>query len=428
MLSIIVLCSSLVGCQKESNEKPTNMEGEIVLNVYQETEWLTMAVELFEDKYPEVNINIQDFYNGVDETIIEGGGVSMAPRPAGKTKEDYALWLNTNLMSGSAGDVIITSEGLPVDKYRNMGVFEDLTPYLESTTEINEENYYMNIFEAYKMPTGALYQFPLSAMACPLFVFDKELVDETGLLTETEGKSVTWREALTLAENMYDVSELQNLEFPPALTILGNIFTKEVVASVDYENEIVVIREEQIREILEAFEEFEYYPSATYGDDSKVVFNLAYTPDVNSASFILNESSVAMQWKHSNGTVQLSPYFTTDFGINSQSEVKGIAWEFLVFLASEEVQTLPAFPNAGIHKKGIETRVVQYIGEDSGEKFDEVIAMMDGWIKQVTDYRAEDTDLIQIGDGILGQYLEGTLTEDEVIEEVEFRLNQYLSE
>lgn len=437
-LTVSLLCSVFTACgnNAESANQPyvqPEMKGEITVSVYQSEEWLEMAVQMFEKKYPDMKVRVEPFYTGMDTYIVENGGVSLVDRPTGQTKEDYATWLNTQLLSGNAGDIIITSEGLAIQKYENMGVFEDLSFYLDNTAEFNEESYHMNIFDAYRTETGELYQFPVSAMACPLFIFDKKIAEETGKAENINGKAMTWREALTLGEEMYDASSLPGKGMPEARTILANIFTKEVAASVDYTNEKVQLREKELFEILEAFDEFGYYNAYTWdaGSDNFKIFGLEYTPDTTAAGvLVMSGGCLAAQWMQSDGKVHLSPYFTKDFGINSRSENKDLAWEFLKFLLSDEVQTLPAFPYAGINKNGLRARIETYCS--TSEIFDgrseEMLKMIDGWLSLVNGYRPEDTDLIQLGDGILAEFLDGTLTAEEAVQEAGFRLEQYLSE
>lgn len=421
--------------QEELNETEQSyvqpeMKGEISVSVYQSEEWMEMAVQMFENKYPDMKVNIQDFYTGTDTFTAEGGGATLNPRPAGQTKEDYAIWLNTELMSGNAGDIVITSDGLPVGKYENMGVFEDLTPYLAGSGEITEDGYYMNIFDAYRTDSGALYQFPLSAKVSPLFMFNQGIVEETGLLQDTDGKSLTWREALTLAEEMYDSSSLSGKKMPQPRSFLGNIFTKEVIDSVDYVGKMVKLREKELLEILVAFDEFNKYDIHEFKPDTFEVFLLSYNEDISSARLVISGSDVATQWKYSDGKVHLSPYFAKDFGINSQSQNKALAWEFLKFLASDEVQTLPTFPYAGVNKNGVRARIETYsqVYQMPAEEIEEIVKLIDGWLVQVNGYRSEDTDLIQIGDAILQEFLDGSLTAEEAVAEVAFRLEQHLSE
>ena len=58
--------------------------------------------------------------------------------------------LNTDIASGSAPDVLVLSAIMPVSSYISKGVFEDLTPYMESDEEISGKEYLTNVFDTFK--------------------------------------------------------------------------------------------------------------------------------------------------------------------------------------------------------------------------------------------------------------------------------------
>ena len=58
--------------------------------------------------------------------------------------------LNTDIASGSAPDVLVLSAVMPVSSYVSKGVFEDLTPYMESDEEISGKEYLTNVFDTFK--------------------------------------------------------------------------------------------------------------------------------------------------------------------------------------------------------------------------------------------------------------------------------------
>ena len=412
------------------------MSGEISVNVYEYSEWLETAVLMFVEKYPDMKVNIHSFYNGTDVLVTEGGGVSsMSSRPAGQTREDYIAQLNTQLLSGKADDIVITSTGLPLGRYVKMGIFADISFYLESAEEINEMDYYMNIFDAYRTKSGALYQLPISATAIPLVCFDKELMDNTGIGPAEDAVLITWREALDIGKEMYDASTLMNTFMEDARAIVGNLFTKAAVASIDYDTGKVEIDKERMLQLLSVFEELEDYQTMPEGfdffqDKYNKPYGINYQPDTEAAMRALNGYEVPLQWKYDDGEVYLSPYYALDFGITNQSKNKELAWEFLRYLISEEVQTLPSCPHAGVSKKGLQARVEGRVITSGGsaEYAQKVVAMVDGWVSQITAYRAEDTDLIQISEGTLEEFIDGSLTTEETIDKLINRLEQYMNE
>lgn len=415
------------GAKAETDYTPPEMKGEISISVYESSEWLDTAIAMFETKYPHVKVNLHAFYEGRAKVDATG----MTSRPAGQTREDYIAQLNTQLLSGKGDDIVITSVGLPVGRYAAMGIFEDLSMYLEAAEKIKGEAYYMNIFDACRTEDGSLYALPVSVCAIPVFVFPTALIEDTLIDPTQSGEPLTWREALDFAEEMYDASTLPNTFMPDAHSIVGALFNVTVASFVDYKNQTVSVDEEKVLDILSVFEEMEYFQTGDSGEGVYIPYHLGYRPDVEVAYSVAQGELKAVQWKQDSGKVCLSPYFSCDFGITSQSKNKGLAWEFLRFLISEEVQTLPSCPNAGVCKAGLRARVEGYadtLTTVTPELKEEMVRLVDGWVSQITGYYPEDTDVLQIAEGVYREYLDGSLTKEQTVDALTKRLRQFISQ
>lgn len=432
----VVLLLGMAGCSSSKQEK---LEGELTVSVYRKEEWLETAGRLFEDKYPGVKVTINSFYDPTAGTdIYSDGGLSEGSVvPTGQTREDYLSELNTKILSGKAEDVIMTSTGLPVDRYIYMGVFEDLSGYLEKSEEFNEENYYMNLFDACRTKDGGLYQFPLVAIAEPLIGFDKALMEHTGVFPAEGTEKLSWREALNLAKEMYDKSTLPNTFMVDMRVTVGNIFTKAAMDGIDYETGTVNLDRERILDILKVFVEMADYKTMPekfdYSREFHIPFNIRYQMDVEMAmNQLFYKSDEFYQWEYDDGKVYLCPYYAMDFGINSSSKQKELAWEFLKFMASDEIQTLPSFPWAGVNKKGLAARTAGRMtnGETqySEEEIQLAVTQLERWILQINAYRPEDADLITLTEGELNQFLNGNQTALETVDSLERKLQQYINE
>lgn len=436
MLSLVLMTCTVFGVTA-CNRNP-QVKGELTISVYKAEEWLVTAAKMFEERNPGVKISIHNFYDDSAEMDIysDSGVASGAAVPVGQTREDYISRLNTQILSGEAEDLIITSIGIPVDRYISMGVFEDLSPYLEQSEEITEDNCYMNIFDAYRTKNGGLYQFPISAMAVPLMCFDNKLMENTGVHIDKSIVSLTWRESLDLAKEMYDKSTLDGTYMIDMRTTVGNIFTKAAIDSIDYETGTVQMDKNRMLEILKVFVEMADYKSMPSDFDMTrevhTPFSIRYQVDWQvAADMLLYDNVRAAQWEYDDGNVYLCPYYALDFGINSASEEKELAWEFLKFFVSEDIQTLPSLPWAGVNKKGLAARISGEMKSNfdyTEEEIAVVTTQVEKWILEINAYKQEDAEIINISEDELESFLNGKTSALETVDNLERKLEQYINE
>lgn len=417
-----------------------NIGGTLTVSVYEADEWLRAAASEFMIQHPEVTVVIHDFKNGTDLDIYSDSGVGdSGSRPTGQTREDYISQLNTQIMSVQAEDLILTSSGIPIERYIQMGVFEDLTPYLQSAGEITEEDYYMNIFDACRAKDGGLYQFPLSVMAVPLMEFNAELMENTGVSIPEDTDRISWREALDLAEEMCDQSTLPNTFMVEPHSIVGNIFTKASMDAMNYQTGKVEFDRERMMTILDTYGELSGYQKLpddwSWEETAYLPFSISYRQDWEWAvdAVCHPDSYIVKQWEQDDGKVYLCPYYALDFGINAASENKGTAWAFLKFLASEQIQTLPSLPWAGINKAGLRARVDGALssggyGDFSEEQKQAILQQLEQWILMINAYRQEDTDLIILTESVLAEFTAGNRSAEETLDDLQYKLEQFMSQ
>ena len=176
--------------EKEVYVQP-EMKGEITISCFYEQEFLNAAAEKFMETYPDVTVTI----NVYNETSGSG------------SVEDYQTYLNTKIMTGKAEDIIFNSF-LPVTKYTEMGVFEDLSRYITLTPELNDENYFMNVLEAAKVEDGKIYLIPYMAKF-DVISFSEELLAEQPAL-EQEIKSASFSDRMTIANKLLQNTDNRN--------------------------------------------------------------------------------------------------------------------------------------------------------------------------------------------------------------------------
>lgn len=123
------------------------MKGEISVSCLYPEEFLSIAAEQFMKMYPDVKVTINSYMESA------GSGTNVLP------VEDYQTYLNTKIMTGKAEDILFVNF-LPITKYSEMEVFEDLSGYIQAMPEMNDDNYFMNALCAAEQGSGELYVVP----------------------------------------------------------------------------------------------------------------------------------------------------------------------------------------------------------------------------------------------------------------------------
>lgn len=408
------------------------MKGEISISLLEEASFITAGAELFMKKYPDIKININVFRE-LKTIELEGGAEMSAAPEEGFTTDNYLTYLGTQIMSGKADDIILTSM-LSMRDYIKMGAFEDLSYYLESTPEINEENYYINVIEAFRR-NGGLYEMPLSFSMWVIY-FDRQLVEASGIAPDKELKSIRYSEAMELAKQMVDATDLPNtyLELgtgkPESMLIMEDIdqFINMETGQFDFN----VPAFTNILKQAKSLRQNGYYDTGTIDFyNMEYHFGLGTDFDSQAAIFsLLPDSSyyMAMPQCDANGDALFYAYLT--LGINSGSENKEIAWEFIKFLLSEEAQVNPSMYNIGINKAALEPMAQRQMGMKTielGFTLQDCVALLEGWAEQANSTFME-RDISNIIYEEIDRYYSGSVTEEEIAKAINNKVDKCLNE
>ena len=408
------------------------MKGEISISLLDEASFITAGAELFMKKYPDIKININVFRE-LKTIQLEGGAEMSADPEEGFTTDNYLTYLSTQIMSGKADDIILTSM-LSMRDYIKMGAFEDLSYYLESTPEINEENYYMNVIEAFRK-YGGLYEMPLS-FGMQVIYFDKQLVEASGIAPDKELKSIRYSEAMELAKQMVDVTDLPNtyLEIgtgkSESMLIMEDIYQFINMETEQFDFNIPAFT--NILKQTKSLRQNGYYDTGTI-DFYNMEYHFGFGTDFDSQAAIfslLPDSSYsnAMPQCDANGDVLFYAYYT--FGINSSSENKEIAWEFIKFLLSEEAQVNPSMFNIGINKAALEPMAQRQMGTKTielGFTLQDCVALLENWAEQANATYI-DSDISNIIYEEIDRYYSGSVTEEEIAKAINNKIDKCLNE
>ena len=406
--------------QKKEEYLQSEMKGRITVSRFMEQELLTAAAEQFMDIYPYVKVTV----NVYNETS-EAGSV-----------EDYQTYLNTKIMTGKAEDIILNSF-LPIEKYSEMGVFEDLSRYISLTPKFTEENYFMNVLQSAKEKRGEIYLIPYMAKFDVAGFSDVLLSEQTGI--ESKLQSAGFSDRMELAKELVSNTSKNNvfLIMMNEVQYADYLIEDKLSDFVDVEKKSVNLNSDAYITLLKEVKELsdnhafdadvdfyntEYYYAATCDYDVQAAF---YELDEQS------ELSYSMPMADNEGNVAVNANYC--MALNSASQNKDLAWEFMKYLLSEEVQTLPSVHGLAINKKGFDAAVERYYNfyaeSNSGSVAkEEYCGLLQDWMEQINDCDTVDSAIWTLIEEENGKFFEGKQTAEDTASVLQRKIEQYFNE
>ena len=406
--------------EKEAYIQP-EMKGEITISCFYEQEFLTMAAEKFMEAYPDVTVTINVFN--------ETSGVSSA--------EDYQTYLNTKIMTGNAEDIIFNSF-LPITKYAEMGVFEDLGRYLSLTPEMNDEHYFMNVLEAAKEENGIIYLIPYMAKFDVVSFSEKLLSEQPSLAQNIQ--SASFSDRMMIANELIQNTNKRNAFLVQMNELsFANYWIKDVFRDfVNIKDKTVNIKTEEYTNLLNMVKNLS--ESNAFGYDKIDFYNTEYyfattcDYDVQAAFYELDTSAdvtLGMPIADEEGKVAINA--NGCLAMSSASENKDLAWEFIRYLLSDEVQSLPSLHGLAVNKAGFDAVVERYYkfyseGNRSSVEKDEYAELLTNWMKQINDCDVVDSAIWNLIEEENGKFFDGKQSAEETAAVLQRKLEQYFNE
>ena len=406
--------------QKKEEYVQPEMKGEITVSAFMEQEFLTAAARQFMDLYPDVKVTVNVYYE------TSGAG----------SVEDYQTYLNTKIMTGKAEDIILNSF-LPVEKYSEMGVFEDLSRYISLTPEFTEENYFMNVLQSAKTKNGEIYLIPYMAKFNVVGFCDALLSEQTGM--ESRLQSAGFAERMDIAKELVSNTSKKNtfLIMMNEVQFADYLIEDKLSDFIDVEKKSVNLNADTYISLLKEVKEL----SDNHAFDADVDFyNMEYyyaatcDYDVQAAFYELDEQSglsYSMPIADSEGNVAVNANYS--MALNSASHNKDLAWEFMKYLLSEEVQTLPSVHGLAVNRKGFDAAVERYYNfyaeSNSGSvEKEEYGELLQSWMEQLNDCDTVDSALWTLIEEENGKFFEGKQTAEDIASVLQRKIEQYFHE
>lgn len=102
------------------------------------------------DDYKIIEIAAVGIENGIPYEIINSIDQKNDSYKINVKKYDSYDKLDLDISRGHISDIILTGDAASSEKYEKMNMFADLTAFIENDSEIDDRNYFMNLFDIYK--------------------------------------------------------------------------------------------------------------------------------------------------------------------------------------------------------------------------------------------------------------------------------------
>lgn len=401
------------------------MKGEITVSCLTAEEFLEAAAEKFMEIYPDIKVTINSYSESSGENTVK----------------DYQAYLNTKVMTGKAEDILFT-HFLPITKYSEMGVFEDLSGYVTKTPELNDENIFMNVLQSAQEEDGKLYIIPYVARFDTLD-FSPELMEEQSVPTADlkEMKGLRFSYTADIAKQMVDKTDKRNafLMQMNEVAYANYRIKDELGRFIDPVNKKANLDAPEYIELLEsvkALSENGYFGSDIDYYNTEYYFAATCDYDVQAAFFSMDSMS---------GTQYCSPMADAEgripiksnscVALNSSSENKDLAWEFIRYLLSEKVQTLPSIHGPAVNRKGLEAvakRYYNFYKEGGGTNVqggeDQYLSILENWMEQINSCDTVDFAIMTMIDEENAKYFAGRQTAQDTARLLQRQIEQYFNE
>jgi len=486
---------SLVACGGggQSAPEPPDMSsdqpltGEITVSAFDSMSaesFLREAAALFEDMHPGTTVNIETF-SAMPEmrtaTTADGAQVTvMQIEDDPQARTDYINRISAQLMAGGGPD-ILAMDVLPIDRFARSGFLEDLSAYMKADPDFNHDDFRTNIFDAAKLD-GGLWFVPLG-YSFEYHAFDSTLIPPAQAAAFGPGNAVSFAGLMEIGAELHDGSAplFDQPEFAafggPAGRrggVFRSLLSDGFESFVDLENRTAHLDDGRFAELLTSTRENAQrglFPPAITGtldieqmmrirsdeQPTERVFFKTHHSGMLQMDFLrgLGESQM-MMFGGGMGTItdddQIAgiaadnagnvPFrFTQGYAINSNSQNKRLAWEFVKFLLSEEMQASPTSMRMGtpVRLSAVQPQAEMFFsgmfGGQPGEMSPEVEAAMHAYLEahrqmadQINTFTFRDAIIDDMITAEVALFFDGSKSADEVAAALQSRVGLYLSE
>lgn len=417
------------GLQNVSSYVQPEMKGEISVSCLYPEEFLSIAAEQFMKKYPDVKVSVNSYMESA------GSGTNVLP------VEEYQTYLNTKIMTGKAEDILFVNF-LPITKYSEMGVFEDLSGYVQAMPEMQDENYFMNVLCAAEQKSGELYIVPYRVRFETIALSTTLRLDhgnKWGSLKDTPG--VHFTSVMDIARQLVDETDRKNVFLIQmnAVPYADYLIKDSLSKFIDVENKEAHLDTPEYIELIRSVKDLNdagYFDSDVDFYNEEYYFAASCDFDLQAGFYSLGmdgDTTDCVPLADADGNISILS--STCAALNSASENKAVAWEFLRYLLSDEIQSLPSMHGLSANRKGMEAAVERYYsfyhngnggaGYGSEGMYRDLLI---NWVEQINHCDTLDTAVMTLIEEENKKYFAGQQSAKDTARRLQRQIEQYFNE
>ena len=425
----------------------------VTLSVMTSDRFLELAKQQFEQKHPNITIEIKE-YVAAPPAPAAGKGQNMVVmnKPDPQNTEKFVSSVGSELMSGKASDLIVMN-GLPYKKYADKKLLENIGDLMSKDSSFPKDNYYTSVFDAMKY-NGALYTVPVK-FGLNMWLGNQAVLDNAKI----DDSKWTWSDFKKIASgwltdknndgkpDTYPLGKIDPAQL--VTTMLGSSFSKFV----DTNGKKAKFDSPEFINLLKLAKSM--YDDQIIPADN--VDNVIIQPKSNIMMYMDMYSMPKMSFDGKAGYYNLpsenetkGTAFTTSMpvAINSKSANKKEAWEFIKFLLSDEMQSAKELNGFAVNKNGAKAQLnsLKTLGTGEGgagkglrlningkelalqAATDQEIAAMEKVLNNVKVYAETDSKITTIVSEETASFFQGQKSAEDVAKVVQNKVSTYLQE
>ncbi|MEK8126574.1 extracellular solute-binding protein [Paenibacillus filicis] len=316
----------------------------IVFATFYETDFLKEAIQKYEAKHPDIQIQMTYAHPAGNDAQWEAD------------QEKFIKTMNTQMLTGKGPDLLELDQ-LPMDKYAGKKLLLNLSEKMEQDSSFHREQYFTNILDNTKLG-GSVYGIPLRFYLYAM-IGNEEGLEKSGV--PFDDKSWTWQQFIQTAKALAKQGSHPYAFYGDEILLLTDMVNESYDRYVDavnrkasFDSPAFVGLLKQIKAMIDGKLVNNHGRSDTFFRMDTVSSIRSYT--LAGTNLTESYSKVKLYNKPKAEGQKPGGFFKTDttLGINAKSAVHNETWEFLKFLLSDETEPGGFSVNKQAYKKQAE--------------------------------------------------------------------------